>query len=189
LEELRLFREMVAQCFVKVFKAHVDADEVEFESAEENANWHYGQIEEKKRHMAKYNSRLEGFSRWDYLMVRPASFGLAHAKNRRLLEDAIETKDIKPLPEWKIDSDCYVTAIGRTEEEAEAALDRKCELHRQECSSCLATFNAVRLEQEGLLSRLLVQPYTHENTDSTADPPIQVPTEARYFGNLQPNLP
>jgi hypothetical protein len=188
LEEFRLFREMVAQCFVKVFKAHVDADEVEFESAEENVNWRYEQIEEKKRHMAKYNSRLEGFSRWDYLMVRPASFGLAHAKNRRLLEDTIETKDIKPLPEWKPESGCYVTAIGQSEEEVEAALEKKAEIHREECSSCLATFNAVRLEQEGLLSRKLAN-HTDGQARSTADPPLQVPIEARYFGNLQPNLP
>ena len=111
----------------------------------ENAQcfWKYEQAELGKRHQASYVPRT--FPQWAHLGLRPASYGLAHAKNRPVLVKALADLRLKPLPQWVtvelregFTEPAPVSGYGRTQEEAQKDCARQLEAHRRSCAECRA---------------------------------------------------
>ena len=111
----------------------------------ENAQcfWKYEQTEPEKRHQASYVPRT--FPQWAHLGLRPASYGLAHAKNRPALVAALADLRMKPLPPWVtvelregFTEPAPVSGYGSTEDQADADFERQAEAHRRSCAECRA---------------------------------------------------
>ena len=111
----------------------------------ENAQcfWKYEQKDLGKRHQASYVPRT--FPQWAHLGLRPASYGLAHAKNRPVLVNALADLRMKPLPPWVtvelregFTEPAPVSGYGATQEQAHQDCLRQLEAHRRSCAECRA---------------------------------------------------
>ena len=110
----------------------------------ENAQcfWKYEQDELGKRHQASYVPRT--FPQWAHLGLRPASYGLAHAKNRPVLVKALEDLAMQPMPSW-VSAELRdglgpapVSGYGTTQDDAHKDCARQLEAHRRACPDCRA---------------------------------------------------
>lgn len=105
-----------------------------------NCHWQYHQEEGEKRHQAAYVPRT--FPEWSHLRLRPVAYGLAHAKNRAQLAEALKSLKGRELPVWAHTElreglePAPIVGRGPTTEEAKADHARQYEWHRAMCSHC-----------------------------------------------------
>ena len=139
----------------------------------ENAgcHWQYHQGEGEKRHQAAYVPRT--FPEWAHLKLRPTAYGLAHAKNRPALVEALATMKAKALPVWAhtelIDGlePAPLTGHGSTEAEARADYDVQFHNHLVACGHCRTKAAANYPDYRRTMSR--------EGISGGASPPSQGP--------------
>lgn len=102
--------------------------------------WKYEQDEGGKRHQAAYVPRT--FPEWAHLKLRPLGFGLATAKGRPVLVEALDTLSMKPLPQYVTVElreglePAPISGTGSTEADAMRDHERQLASHRAVCDHC-----------------------------------------------------